>query len=97
MRSRGREVTNAERAANAILGLANDEPLPSTLVDWIRAEEGIQQLIGVQRLLGESPTHVTLTRQRRAFDWTRGRFHTPDPAVVFGSIDFDSMTVVKEK
>ena len=91
------EVANAERAANAIVALANGEPLPSTLADWIRAEEGIQQLISVQRVLGESPTHLTLTRERRAFDWTRGRFHTPDPAAAFGSIDLDSMSVVKEE
>ena len=91
------EVASAERAANAILALANDEPLPPALADWIRAEEGIQRPISLQRLLGESPKHLTLTRQRRAFDWTQGRFHTPDPAAVFGSIDLDSMTVVKEE
>ena len=90
------EVANAERATNAILGLANDEPLPPALADWIRAKEDIHRLISLQPLLGESP-HLTLTRQRRAFDWTQGRFHTPDPAAVFGSIDLDSMTVVKEE
>ena len=91
------EVASAERAVNAILELANDEPLPPALADLIHTQEDIQRLISRQRLLGESPGHLTLTRRRRAFDWTQGRFHTPDPAAVFGSIDLDSMTVVKEE
>ena len=92
--ARPTEVANADRAANAILVLADEEPLRPSLADWIRAQEDIQRLIGLQ---GESPRRLTLTRQRRAFDWMQGRFHTPDPAEVFGSIDLDSMTVIKEE
>ena len=50
------EVANAERAMNVILELANDEPLPPALADWIRAHEGIQRLISLQPLQGEFPT-----------------------------------------
>ncbi len=91
------EVATVRFAANAILGLANDEPVPPALADWIRTEEVIQRFISLWRLPGESPKHLTLTRQRQVFDWTQGRFQTPDPAEVVGSIDLDSMTVVKEE
>jgi len=94
--ARATEVVDAELAANAIRALAHNGRLSPAVVDWIRTHEGIRRLISLRRLAGESPPRLTLTRQRRAFDWTQGRFHTPDPVVVVGRIDLDSMTVIKE-
>jgi hypothetical protein len=91
------EVANPERVVNGVLELDTDESLPAVLVDWIHAQGEVRQLVSRQPLLGESPRRpqLTLTRQRRAFDWTQGRFYTPDPAAVVGTIDLDSMDVVK--
>ena len=56
----------------------------------------LQALDQLAPLTGNSPRRLMLTRQRVTFDWVNGRFHRPDPPVVMGTLDLESMTLVGE-
>ena len=80
-----------EVGAQAILALARNEPLPSAYARRLR------ELDDVRQLSVDSPTRLTLTRQRNTFDWAHGRFNEPGPAVVVGTLDLESLTLVEEE
>ena len=78
---------NAAAAVEAILRLSRREPLPPATVRALQA-------LRVGPFFAGLPQHVTLTRQRRTFDWRRGQFTLPAPPVVVGTLDLESMTLV---
>ena len=81
---------DARMGSDAILALARDEPLSPAHASRLRE---LDQLPGVS---AEWPRRLTLTRQQTTFDWTRGRFNPPGPAVVVGTLDLESMTLVED-
>ena len=83
------EVESAA-AIDAILRLAMDEPLPPEYADGIRPPGA------ANRLFGDGPRHLTLTRNPTTFDWQRGRFNPPGPTIVIGTLDLDSMALVND-
>jgi hypothetical protein len=77
-------------AADAIRRLAQGQSLTSG------DASKLESLDHVETLARDSPRRLTLTRQRTSFDWTNGRFNPPGPAVVVGTLDLGSMTLVSE-
>ena len=79
----------ADVVVDAILALTRNEPLPSADARTLR------ELDDVRQLFADLPKRLTLTRQRKTFNWTNGRFNPPGPAVVIGTLDLESMTLVE--
>jgi hypothetical protein len=67
----------------------NDEPVPSYYANYFATRQELN------RLFGAAPRHLTLTRSRSTFDWERGRFNPRGPQIVVGTLDLDSMTLVR--
>jgi hypothetical protein len=80
---------NEQLALDAIKRLMNDEPVPSYYANYFATRQELN------RLFGAAPRHLTLTRSRSTFDWERGRFNPRGPQIVVGTLDLDSMTLVR--
>ena len=80
-------VYRANVGVDAILRVRRDEPLPPEYANELRGLEALDLVPP-----GE-PRYLTLTEERRTFDWTSGQFTTEFTGVT-GVLDVESMTLV---
>jgi hypothetical protein len=80
------EVRN-ELVMDAVLRLTRNEPLPPHYSEQFRSNDALN------RLFGAGPRHLTLTSERRSFNWEEGRFNPYEPAMVVGTLELDSMAL----
>jgi hypothetical protein len=76
-------------ALDAFLRLTRNERVPSYYAAHFRSLDALNGPFGA------GPRRLTLTAERRSFNWEQGRFNPYGPAVVVGILDLESMTLTE--